>query len=122
MFHQKRHPASLGAPHVRMLLTHLAVERSVAASTRNLAFNAVMSLFKDVLDVSIGDIGAFERAKTPKRLLVVLSRREVREVLRRMNGVPQLIAFLLYGSGLRIGHALGLLVLARRSEAPPAVH
>jgi len=42
------------------------------------------------------------RASTSDRLPVVLSRDEVRAVLERMEGVPRLIALLLYGAGLRL--------------------
>ena len=42
------------------------------------------------------------RAKRPQRLSIVLTRDEVRAVLRRVDGTPRLMALVLYGSGLRL--------------------
>ena len=51
-----------------------------------------------------------ERVKMPARLPVVLSRDEVRAVLRQLQGTMRLIASLLYGTGLRLGECLDLRV------------
>ncbi len=40
-FHGTRHPLEMGEPEVNAFLTHLAVERTVAASTRNQALGAL---------------------------------------------------------------------------------
>jgi len=42
------------------------------------------------------------RAKRPQHLPVVLTRDEVRAVLQGLDGVPRLMAILLYGAGLRL--------------------
>ena len=42
------------------------------------------------------------RARRPKRLPIVLTRDEVREVISKLDGTPRLMAVLLYGSGLRL--------------------
>jgi hypothetical protein len=39
LFHGKRHPENMGNAEVEQFLTHLAVERNVAASTQNQALN-----------------------------------------------------------------------------------
>lgn len=39
-FHQKRHPAEMGAREMEQFLNYLAVERKVAASTQNQALSA----------------------------------------------------------------------------------
>jgi hypothetical protein len=49
LFHHKRHPADMGAVEIRAFLTHLAVERQVAASTQNVALQALLFLYRDVL-------------------------------------------------------------------------
>ena len=54
-------------------LEYLAVRRNVAASTRNQALNALVFLYKHVLERPVEDLGEFARAKRPKRLPVVLS-------------------------------------------------
>ena len=42
------------------------------------------------------------RAKRPQRLPIVLTREEVRAALQPLEGVPRLMAHLLYGAGLRL--------------------
>ena len=44
LFHNKRHPVEMGPNEVRQFLTHMAVEREVAASTQNVALNALLFL------------------------------------------------------------------------------
>jgi hypothetical protein len=44
LFHGKRHPREMGAREVKAFLTHLAVERKVAASTQNQAKSAILCL------------------------------------------------------------------------------
>jgi integron integrase len=107
-FHGKKHPANLGADHIRNFLTCLAVHNQVAASTQNQALNAIMFLYNQVLRQDPGRFDDFTRAKVPRKLPVVLSRGEVSAVLSRMEGIPRLVTGLLYGSGLRIMEALRL--------------
>ena len=40
LFHNKRHPNTMGAPEIQQFLTYLAVNQRVAASTQNQALNA----------------------------------------------------------------------------------
>lgn len=108
LFHNKRHPLEMGAAEINAFLTHLAVEGHVSASTQNQAFAALLFLYRSVLDVEPGAIEGVIRAKRPERLPVILTRDEVRAVLGRLDGVPRLVALLLYGSGLRILDALRL--------------
>jgi Phage integrase, N-terminal SAM-like domain len=56
-------PDTLNSTHVKDFMTHLAVERKVSASTQNQAFNAILFLFRHVLDKPIDDIGEAVRAK-----------------------------------------------------------
>jgi integron integrase len=101
-FHSKRHPAEMGAAEVTAFLTSLAVESKVAASTPNQALSALLFLYREVLGVELPWLDDVVRAKRPQRLPVVLTRDEVRAVLQRLQGVPRLMAILLYGAGLRL--------------------
>src|SRR6266571_5324390 len=101
-FHGKRHPADMGAPEITRFLSSLAVEGNVAASTQNQALSALLFLYRDVLEVELPWLDGIVRAKRPQRLPVVLTRDEVRAVLRRLEGAPRLMAYLLYGAGLRL--------------------
>ncbi len=101
-FHGVRHPAGMGGPEVRAFLEHLAVERQVAAATQNQALNALVFLYRHVLEQPLGDIGEFSRARRPRRLPVVLSHEEVIRVLGFLTGPMHLMGTLMYGSGLRL--------------------
>ena len=102
IFHDKQHPASLGAAEVEAFLTHLAVERRVAASTQNQAKSALLFLYRDVLNNELPWLDNVEKAKAPQRLPVVLTRAEVQALLSQLEGVDWLMASLLYGAGLRL--------------------
>ncbi len=101
-FHGKRHPVEMGAAEVTEFLTSLAVHGKVAASTQNQALSALLFLYREVLSVELPWLDGLVRAKPPQRLPVVLTREEVRTVLGKLDGVPRLMAFLLYGAGLRL--------------------
>jgi site-specific recombinase XerD len=72
-FHDKRHPATLGATEVEAFLTHLAVDRHVAAATQNQAQPAILFLYREVLGVELPWLDDVVRVKTPARLPVVLT-------------------------------------------------
>jgi len=101
-FHGKRHPTEMGAGEVTAFLTALAVDGRVAASTQNQALSALLFLYRDVLEIDLPWLDGIVRAKRPARLPVVLTRDEIRAVLPRLDGMPRLLACLLYGAGLRV--------------------
>lgn len=108
--HGMRHPRELNAEDVRTFLGHLAVTGRVSASTQNQALAALLFLYRSVLRIELEPLGAVVRARRTRRLPVVLTRTEVMEVLAHLDGVPLLVASLLYGSGLRLMEALRLRV------------
>ena len=110
LFHQGRDLAAMGGPEVKAYLEYLVMRRNVAASTQNQALNALVFLYQQVLLQPLGEIGEFLRAKKPKRLPTVLTREEVERLLARLQGVPKIMAGLLYGSGLRVMECLRLRV------------
>ena len=109
-FHHRKHPRELGAPEVEQFLTHLAVDRKVSAATQNQALQAILFLYRHVLEIQLPWLGNVTRASQAKRLPVVLSRAEVRTLLVQLQGAPWLVANLLYGSGLRLMEGLRLRV------------
>ena len=102
LFHAKRHPAEMGAPEVTAFLSSLAIDGRVAASTQNQALSALLFLYRHVLHQELPRLDDVVRARRPKTLPVVLSRDEVRAIVRELDGTPRLMATLLYGSGLRL--------------------
>lgn len=110
LFQAKRHPREMGEREVTAFLTYLAVEKHVAASTQNQALAAILFLYQKVLEIKLDWLEDVVRARRPKRLPVVLSRDEVARLLNTLQGIPQLIARLMYGTGLRLMEALRLRV------------
>jgi integron integrase len=99
-----------GSKEIEAFLTHLAVQQNVAASTQNQALNALVFLYKRVLDVPLeGSIDAARTTRGP-RIPVVLTREEVATLLPLIDGTAGLVARLLYGCGLRITEAVRLRV------------
>jgi integron integrase len=111
LFHNKRHPKDLAEPEVEAFLTHLAVQGQVAASTQNQALSALLFLYRTVLKqpLAVETMDAV-RARSSKHLPTVLSPSEIRSLFQHLEGTHQLLAKLLYGSGLRIKEALRLRV------------
>jgi len=107
-YHGMRHPEELDNEHVIAFLTYLAAERRIARSTQVQAMSALTLLYADVLKKPLGDIRHVIRSTTPARLPVVLTPDEVQAMLAALEGVPKLVATLLYGSGLRLLEALTL--------------
>lgn len=110
LFHNKRHPASMGAVQVNEFLTHLAVNGNVSASTQNQALSAILFLYRHVLDDPLPWLDDLVRVSRARRPPVVLTRDEVRAILGELQGIPRLIATLLYGTGLRLLEGLRLRV------------
>ena len=107
-FHRPRHPREMGAAEITEYLSYLATVRRVAASTQNQALAALLFLYQEVLSTPVGLLEGLVRAKRPHRRPTVMTREEVAAVLAAMDGVPRLIALLLYGSGLRVLEACSL--------------
>ena len=104
-----RHPRDLGSQGVTPFLTYLATERDVSISTQNQALNALLFLYREVLAVPMVT-GDFVRVKRSPGVPTVLTQEEVRELIDALAGTYQLMARLLYGTGMRILELLRLRV------------
>jgi integron integrase len=107
LFHDKQHPNQMGRVEIEAFLTHLAVHGQVAASTQNQALNALLFLYREVLDLDVSNVNAI-RAKRSQYLPTVLTQAEARLVIQNIGGVQQLVVKLLYGGGLRLCEGLRL--------------
>jgi integron integrase len=106
---RNRHPREVGGAEVKAFLEHLAVQGNVTVSTQNQALSALVFLYREVLQAPL-ELGSFARAKRPRHLPVVLTRAEVRALLRRLEGRRRLMASLLYGTGMRLMEVVRLRV------------
>ena len=101
-FVQNKEPSYLTPMDVKAFLNYLAIDRRVAASTQNQAFNALLFLFRHILRRDFGDHRDTVRAKSKPYIPVVLSRQEVDAVLDHLRPPYDLVVKLLYGCGLRL--------------------
>ena len=109
-FHELKNPKEMGRGEVEAFLNHLALKRKVSVATQKQALNALVFLFVRTLKHPAEEYH-FRRAKTAKRLPVVLSKEEVKRVLQEAEeGAPRLFLGLLYGCGLRVSEGLRLRV------------
>jgi integrase len=108
-FHERRHPAQLGAPHVEQFLSDLAEQQRCSVATQRLALNALVFLYQRHLKTPLGGLD-FHPASRKRRMPTVFTHEEAQGVLANLSGIHRLIAALLYGSGLRISEALRLRV------------
>ena len=109
-YESKRHPREMGAPEVQAFLSHLASDRDVAASTQKQALNALVFLYRHVLDQPLAQGMDPRKASRGMRPPTVLTEEEVSRLLDAMEGVHRLMAQLMYGSGLRLMECIRLRV------------
>jgi len=107
----QKHPKDMGKFEIEAFLSHLATNRKVAASTQRQALNAIVFLYKHVLDLPVEDDIAPVKAKKRRRPPVVMTKAEVSRVLSQMKGTHLLMAKVMYGGGLRLMECLRLRVM-----------
>ncbi|XCN73570.1 MAG: integron integrase [Candidatus Electrothrix aestuarii] len=110
-FECKIHPAQLGARDIERFLSYLAVERKVSTSTQRQALNALIFLYRDVLDISLTEKIQPIRSKRKPNLPTVLGKEEIQRLFHYINGTHALMAKLLYGSGLRLMECVRLRIM-----------
>lgn len=109
-FHGKKHPRDMGAKEITQFLSYLASNKGVSASTQNQALNAVVFLYKHVLEHDPGTFEGVVRARQSKFIPEVLSVEEMTRLIDNLGGIQWLIGCLLYGTGMRLTEALKLRV------------
>lgn len=109
LFHNKRHPETMGNAEIEHFLNYLAVTKGVAAATQNQALCALIFLYRHVLNADIEGL-QYQFAKKPKALPTVLDPTEIQRILTQLTGKYWLTTAMLYGCGLRINEALSLRV------------
>jgi integron integrase len=102
-------PYAATAEHVQSFLTDLAVVQRVSPSTQKQALNALVFLMHEALGRQVGDLH-FQYARERRRIPTVLTRHECERLFARLSGTTQLMAELMYGSGLRLMELLRLRV------------
>jgi len=108
-FCNKRHPNECGDKEVIAFLTYLSEVRHVSINTQKIALNALVFVYRHVIQSELGDLG-FKGARKQRQLPVVLSVKEVSRIINALEGRNKLIFQLMYGSGLRVSECLRIRV------------
>ena len=103
-----KEPVNIDQSDVKAFLTYLAVERTVSIATQKQAFNAILFLFRHILDKQIDNLDSVIRSKVKRRLPLVLSQKEIVNIFNHMHDPYKLMAELIYGGGLRLSECLNL--------------
>ncbi|PTY07033.1 integrase [Opitutaceae bacterium EW11] len=98
-----------GREEVQEFLSQLATVQRSSPATQRQALNALVFLFDKALDRPLGEF-EFVRSAPKRRIPTVLSREECIQLIRAMEGTAQLMAQLMYGSGIRLMELLRLRV------------
>jgi integron integrase len=99
-FHNRK-PDAMAEAEVEQFLSHLAAKENVSTSTQNLAFAALLYLYREILGIQLENVSAL-RSRRNRRIPDVLSRKEVACLLENLEAPYRLIASLTYGAGLRL--------------------
>ena len=111
-FNNMSDPDSLDDSEIGRYLEYLVVSRGVSSSTQGQALNALIFFYKKILGRELPVVGDFSRSKRPKRLPVVLTKDEIRNLLSHIdNTMQKLMIKLLYGCGLRVMECVRLRIL-----------
>ena len=106
----RRHPRDLAEADVARFLSMLALDGEVAPSTQNQALSALLFLYRNVLGRPLAAVEGVVPARRPRHVPVVLSRAELRTILRHLHAPHDLCVGVMYGSGLRLTECLRLRV------------
>lgn len=102
LYHDKQHPKELGTKHVEDFLTHLVAKKSVAKKSQNLALNALVFLYREIIQEPVEPDMQFRRSDKSRKLPTVLTPSEVSGLLSHCDSQYKLPYQLMYGSGLRL--------------------
>lgn len=103
-------PLQASEEEVCQFLDILATELKVAPSTQKQALNALVFLLREVAQRENLDLSEFRKAKSRKRMPIVLDREEVKTIFRYLTPRYEIMAKVQYGSGMRISELIRLRV------------
>ncbi|NMP17809.1 integron integrase [Thalassotalea sp. Y01] len=102
IFHGMQHPRDLHDVEVERFLSYLSNTRHVAPRTQAIALNALVYLYKEIVEKPLTLDLNFNRSSNQSKLPTVLTRQEVVAFFRALSPRYSLHCQLLYGSGLRL--------------------
>jgi len=108
-FHKHQDITQMGEVQVKAFLEYLAVKRNVSPATQKQALNALIFVYREVLNRPL-ELGNFQRPRPKQNLPVILTKAEVHALLSKLVGVHELMAGLVYGTGMRLMECVRLRV------------
>ncbi len=104
----KTHPKNMGAREIERFLSHLAVKEKVSSSTQHQALNALVFLYKRVLDIPLDGGITPSRSKKRPHIPTVMTPQEIQRLFVMMEGKHAFMAKMIYGGGLRLMECIRL--------------
>lgn len=98
----------MGTIEIQQFLNDLSTTQNLSSTSVNQALNAIMFLYKRVLELEVGDLNLIRPKKLPKSLPVVFSQMEAMSIIKKLAGQNRLMAAILFGSGLRLNECVQL--------------
>ncbi|MFA0079880.1 integron integrase [Vibrio artabrorum] len=102
LYHDKKHPKSLTSRHVEDFLTYLVVNKKSAKKTQSLALNALVFLYKEIIQEPVDLDMQFRRSDKSRKLPTVMTQEEISRLFSHCSINYKLPYQLMYGSGLRL--------------------
>lgn len=109
-FNNKQHPVTCHDAEVELFLSFLANQKQVTPKTQALVLNALVFLYREVLQTPLTLELNFNKTSIQPKLPVVLTHEEVASLLSNISVAVSLPCKLLYGSGLRLMEVVRLRV------------
>lgn len=101
-------PSNISESDIKEYLSELVIQRNVSIATQKQAFNAILFLCRNVIDLEITTLHDVVRSTVKKKLPVVLTHNEIKNLFKRVDGMYKLMLELIYGGGLRLSECLNL--------------
>lgn len=101
-FNHKVHPVKCHNKEVERFLSYLTNQLNVAPKTQGVALNALVFLYKHIIDNPLTFDLEFNKSKLQTKLPVVLTVAEIQLLLSNLNEKYELPIKLMYASGLRL--------------------
>lgn len=101
-FNNRKHPKDLHDQEVEAFLSYLTNQMNVAPKTQALALNALVFLYKHIIEKPLTFDLEFNKSRIQTKLPVVLTQQEIKQLLPYVNEKHALPVKIMYGSGLRL--------------------
>ena len=107
-YNNKAHPSQIHNKEVEEFLSYLSNSLNVSPRTQAVALNALVFLYKEIINLPLNLKLNFNRSQITPKLPVVLTQKEISKLLNQIKEPYDLPCKLMYGSGLRLMEVIRL--------------